>query len=143
MALIKRIRRILNLINSKRPIYLNKVYGMNISPSARISYGAKLDKTAPKLLYIDDYSHVAYGAMILTHDFIKGVHVETRIGKECFIGAKAIILPGITIGDHVIVGAGSVVTKDVKSNCIIAGNPAKVIKDNIETKKFGQLVESK
>ena len=50
-------------------------------------------------------------------------------------------MPNITIGNHVIVAAGSVVTKDVPSNCIVAGNPAKVIKTEIDTIAYGMLSE--
>lgn len=51
-----------------------------------------------------------------------------RIGKNCWIGAGAIILPGITVGDHSIVGAGSVVTHDVPPMTIVAGNPARILR---------------
>lgn len=50
------------------------------------------------------------------------------IGNDCWIGGNAIILMGITIGNGVTVGAGSVVTKDVPDNVVVVGNPAKVIK---------------
>lgn len=50
------------------------------------------------------------------------------IGKNVFIGARSIIMKGVTICDGAVVGAGSVVTKDVPANAIVAGNPAKVIK---------------
>ena len=79
------------------------------------------------------------GAIVFTHDFCRGLHCDTYIGKRCFIGAKAIIMCGVTIGDEVVVGSGAIVTKDVPSNCIVAGNPAKIIKEGIRTKKFGQL----
>lgn len=52
-----------------------------------------------------------------------------RIGKNCWIGAGVIIVPGITIGDHVVIGAGSVVTKDLPSNVIAVGNPCKVLRE--------------
>ena len=54
----------------------------------------------------------------------KGVH----IGKDCWIGSKAVILDGVHIGDHVIVAAGAVVNKDVPDYAIVGGVPAKVIK---------------
>lgn len=49
--------------------------------------------------------------------------------KNCWIGAGAVILPGVTVGENSIVGAGSVVTKDVPANTVVAGNPAKFIKN--------------
>lgn len=52
-----------------------------------------------------------------------------KIGKNVWIGADCTILPGVTIGDNSIIGAGSVVTKNVPNNVIVAGNPAKVIKE--------------
>lgn len=51
-----------------------------------------------------------------------------RIGKNCWIGANAVILPGVQLGDNVIVAAGAVVTKSFSNNCIVAGVPAKEIK---------------
>jgi acetyltransferase-like isoleucine patch superfamily enzyme len=51
-----------------------------------------------------------------------------RIGNDCWIGGAAIILPGVTIGDGVTVGAGSVVTRDVPARSVVVGNPARVVK---------------
>eukprot|EP01119_Soliformovum_irregulare_P006584 TRINITY_DN1879_c0_g1_i1.p1 TRINITY_DN1879_c0_g1~~TRINITY_DN1879_c0_g1_i1.p1 ORF type:complete len:216 (+),score=40.18 TRINITY_DN1879_c0_g1_i1:48-650(+) len=51
-----------------------------------------------------------------------------KIGNHCWLGGGCIILPGVTLGDNVTVGAGAVVTKSFPSNVVIAGNPAKVIK---------------
>ena len=50
------------------------------------------------------------------------------IGDDVWIGANAVILPGVTIGSHVVVAAGAVVTKDVPDGCIVAGVPAKILK---------------
>ena len=50
------------------------------------------------------------------------------IGNDCWIGGRAVINPGVTLGDNVIVGSGSVVTKSFPSDVVIAGNPAKIIK---------------
>ena len=54
-----------------------------------------------------------------------------NIGNHVWLGMRAIILKGVNIGDNSIVAAGSIVTKDVKANTIISGNPAKQIKENI------------
>lgn len=60
-------------------------------------------------------------------------HVDGKdviIGEKCWIGMNCVVLPGVTLGDHTIVGAGAVVTKSFKDGyCVIAGNPAKKIKD--------------
>ncbi|AYG00141.1 sugar O-acetyltransferase [Lactococcus allomyrinae] len=50
------------------------------------------------------------------------------IGNDCWLGGTVIILPGVSIGDDVVIGAGSVVTKDVPSHCMVAGNPARILK---------------
>ena len=121
--------------------FLTGIFGMKISQSAKISFGARLDKTNPKGIHIGDESYVASGAVIFSHDFTRALHSDTFIGKRCFIGANAIVMCGVKIGDEVIVGAGAVVTKDVPSNCIVAGNPAKIIRTGIKTRKFGQLIQ--
>ena len=54
-----------------------------------------------------------------------------NIGNHVWLGMRAIILKGVTIGDNSIVAAGSIVTKDVKANTIVSGNPAKQIKENV------------
>ncbi len=113
---------------------------MDISPSARVSFGAKLDKTNPQGVHIGDESYIASGAIIFSHDFSRALHSDTHIGRRCFIGANAIVMCGITIGDEVIVGSGAIVTKDVPSHCIVAGNPAKILKQGIHTKEFGQIM---
>ena len=61
---------------------------------------------------------------------IKGIWklLPTLVKKGASIGANSVILPGITIGENAMIGAGSVVTKDVPTNSIVAGNPARVIK---------------
>lgn len=58
-----------------------------------------------------------------------GYAIPIHIGHNVWIGGSSVILPGVTIGDSSIVAAGSVVTKDVPPNTIVAGNPAKVLKE--------------
>lgn len=120
--------------------YYNNFFGMSIDKTCRISLKAKLDKSNPRGLTIKEYSYVAFGAVILTHDFPNNQsYCNTVIGKKCFIGCNAIILPGIEIGDEVVVAAGSVVTKNIESHSLVAGNPAKIIK-KIDTKNYGQII---
>lgn len=62
-------------------------------------------------------------------DYRKHVNEKIIIGDYCWIGMNSIILPGVTLGNHTIVGAGSVVTKSFEEGyCVVAGNPAKIIK---------------
>lgn len=83
---------------------------------------------------IGDYTNIGPGVGILSanHDkYNNQQHIVTnpiRIGKHCWIGMNAIILPGVELGDYTIVGAGSVVTKSFKEGyCVLGGNPAKII----------------
>ena len=52
-----------------------------------------------------------------------------HIGKNCWIGAGAVITPGVTIGDNTVIGAGSVVTKDIPANVVAVGNPCRVMRE--------------
>ena len=124
-----------------RYFILTRIYGMDISRTARISFGAKLDKTNPKGIHIGEESFVASGAIILSRDFCRNKHADTYIGTRCFIGVNTVIMCGIRIGDNCVIGAGAIVTEDVPSNCILAGNPAKIIREDIYTTKFGQLMK--
>ena len=56
-------------------------------------------------------------------------NMPVRIGKNCWIGAGAVILPGVIIGDNTVIGAGSVVTKDIPSNVVAVGNPCRVLRE--------------
>ena len=52
-----------------------------------------------------------------------------RIGKNCWLGAGVVVLPGVTIGDNTVVGAGSIVNKDLPANVVAVGNPCKVLRE--------------
>ncbi|MBQ8596252.1 MAG: galactoside O-acetyltransferase [Lachnospiraceae bacterium] len=97
------------------------------------------------LTLVDDYEiHIGEGCLFAPNVTIcttgHPVHPELRpygemysfpvkIGNGVWIGAGAIILPGVTIGDHAVIGAGSVVTKDIPANVIAVGNPCKVLRE--------------
>lgn len=136
---LNKLRRIrVFLVAIKRKI-LQKVWGMDIHDTTEMSLSAKFDRTHPKGIHVGAYTYVAFDARILAHDMTRNVRLHTRIGENCFIGGQSLILPGVTIGDQCIVGAGSVVTKSVPSNTIVAGNPAKVLRDNVKLLSFGRI----
>ena len=56
-------------------------------------------------------------------------NMPIRIGRNCWLGAGVIVMPGVTIGDNVVIGAGSVVTKDIPSNVVAVGNPCRVLRE--------------
>lgn len=56
-------------------------------------------------------------------------NLPVHIGRNCWIGAGAVILPGVTIGDNTVIGAGSVVTKDMPANVVAVGNPCRVLRE--------------
>ena len=120
-----------------RRAYLRKVWGMTIGEGTAVSFSARLDKTHPKGIVIGKHTAVVFDSAILTHDFVNLRHLTTTIGDYCLIGARAIIFPGVTIGDHVIVAAASVVMKDVPSNSVVSGNPARVVETGIMTRERG------
>ncbi|MFX1393588.1 MAG: acyltransferase [Promethearchaeota archaeon] len=86
---------------------------------------------------IGNHCFLGHGSMFTNDLFIDSPNLEswikreTKVGNNVRIGNNATILP-ISIGDNSIIGAGSVVTKDVPANCVVAGNPAKIIKKLIK-----------
>lgn len=91
-------------------------------------------------LTIGDNCSVSAGVQIYTHDTVRKslsggkAAIEkspTSIGNDCYIGPNTIIAKGVHIGDRVIVGANSLVLKDIPSDCKVFGTPAKVVSDSI------------
>ncbi len=112
---------------------------MDIDPSAQISLSARLDRTFPKGIHIGRETYIAFGASVLTHDRTRGLYTDTWIGDRCFIGACSMILPGVTVGSGAIVGAGAVVTCDVPPRAVVAGNPARILRTDVDTVSYGRL----
>lgn len=139
---LNRIWFIRNALVYLRRQYHNKLWGMDIHPTAQMSLSAKPDRSFPKGIHIGAYSYVAFDARILTHDRTRGLYVHTRIGENCFIGGSSIVLPGVEIGDNCVVGAGSVVTKSIPPRSLVAGNPARIIRSNIEVTRYGRFVDA-
>jgi acetyltransferase-like isoleucine patch superfamily enzyme len=122
-------------------LYYTKFWGMDIDRTATFSLSVRFDRTFPSGVHVGPETYVAFDAAILAHDMTRGLYLHTRIGRRCFIGARSIILPGVTIGDHSIVGSGAVVIDDVPPHSIVAGNPARIIRRNIMTDRWGKLIE--
>jgi len=119
-----------------------QLFKMDLHPTCNFSLSAKFDKTNPRGVHVGAYSYVAFDAAILTHDLTRGLRMHTRIGTNCFVGARSIVLPGVLVGDGSIIGAGSVVVRDVPPRCIVAGNPAKIVREGIETGRYGRLSDA-
>ena len=89
-------------------------------------------------IYVGDYTMIGPNVTIATagHPIqpelrAKGYqyNMPVNIGKNCWLGAGVTIVPGITIGDNVVIGAGSVVTKNLPSNVVAVGNPCRVLRE--------------
>ena len=135
----KIFQKILEAIIAVQIGVYRKAMGMDIGRNVRISLRARLDFTHPQGVHIGDGSLIAFDAVIFAHDESRLLFTDTYIGKNCFIGAQAIIMPGVRIGDCCVVGSGSVVTSDVPSGSIVAGNPARIIRSGIRTIAAGIL----
>lgn len=129
-----------NIIVDAKRLWFRKVWGMDIDPTAQFSLSTKFDRTFPIGIHVGPYSYVAFDTRILTHDRTRGLYLHTRIGANCFIGGRSLILPGVEIGDNCVIGAGSVVTKSVPPRSIVAGNPARVIRSDIEVGPYGRFL---
>jgi acetyltransferase-like isoleucine patch superfamily enzyme len=140
MLSLNQLKFLRKILVKTKYLYYAKIWGMDLHPTCEFSLSAKFDRIYPKGVHIGAYTYVAFDAAILCHDTTRGLYLDTFIGKNCFIGARSIILPGLRISDGCIVGAGSVVTKDVPAKCAVAGNPARIIKENIEVGQYGRLV---
>ena len=92
--------------------------------------------TEPFLIKIGSYCQLTEGSKIYTHggalvaryfypDF--DVFGKVVLGNRVYVGSDAKIMPGVTIGDNVLIAAGSIVTKSIPSNVVVAGNPAKYV----------------
>ncbi|MFR6018280.1 MAG: acyltransferase [Paraclostridium sordellii] len=128
-------------IDNTRLIDIARKKGVKIGENCRLysnNFGSE-----PYLIEIGNHVTVTNGVQFITHD--GGVWVfredklpnadllgKIKIEDNCFIGTNAIILPSVTIGENSIVAAGSVVTKSIPKNSVVAGVPARVIKNTDE-----------
>lgn len=123
------------ILGSKRVAIKNGMkVGKNVTAMGNVEFG-----TEPYLITLGDEVRISFNVSFVTHDGgtwafrdrpeYEGVfkYGRIRVGERTFIGCNSTILPGVTIGKRCVVGAGSVVTKDIPDGCVVAGVPAKVI----------------
>lgn len=116
-----------SIIGNPQNIYAGIDTSPGYSPGCYIQGGGKV--------YIGDYTQIAPNVGIISsnhdlHDSRKKVIGKVDIGKYCWIGMNAMILPNVKLGDFTIVAAGAVVTKSFEEGyCVIGGNPAKILKE--------------
>ena len=89
-------------------------------------------------IYIGDYTMLGPNVVLATagHPIDPGLRRQglqynkpVHIGKNCWLGASVIVMPGVTIGDNTVIGAGSVVTKDIPSGVVAVGNPCRILRE--------------
>lgn len=115
-----------------------------------------IDETRPWMIKIGNDVQITAGVTILTHGYdwsvLKGVYGEilgssgmVEIENNVFIGMHTTILKGVHIGSNVIIGANSLINRDIPNNCVVAGNPCKIImslEDYYEKRKAAQIKEA-
>ena len=115
--------------------------GAKVGKDCFIGYEVWVDMTNTELIEMEDHVHIANRCLLLCHqrdlsdyhigdDYAKlGYHKKKiTLKKGCLIGMNSMVMPGVTIGEGAIVGAGSLVTKDIPAWTIATGRPAKVVK---------------
>lgn len=122
-----------------RYFYFKRILKVNLHNSTIVSYRAFIDKTTPHLITIGKDTIIGGGAVILSHDYSRALSKPTNIGDNCFLGVNCVILPGVRIGNEVVIGAGAIVTHDIESNSLAAGNPARIMK-KIKTGPYGRII---
>lgn len=149
--IIDKLLKRINLLPASEFLALLRYHGIVVGEDTYISPNAIIDLTRPSLVTIGNNCYLNSGFNLLTHDWVAGVmrHVygeflnssgRVTIGNNVGTGYNVTILKGVTIGDNVFIAANSLVTKDVPSNCVIGGQPAKVMctLDDYRQKRLAQ-----
>lgn len=129
----KILGKLYTIFTEKPYIKVLEKQGLKIGENLNVQNGVIIDKSHCWLIEIGNNVTLAPRVHILAHDastkqFIGYTKIgRVIIGNNVFVGAGTTILPNVKIGDNVIIGANSVASKDVESNLVIAGNPAKKI----------------
>jgi Acetyltransferase (isoleucine patch superfamily) len=109
------------------------IQGVKVGKNVFIGRGVVIDRVVPHLISIGNNAVITDRVIVLTHDsshLIRGQQPKVgpiKIESNVFIGVNSVILPGVTIGHNSIIGAGSIVNKNIPPNVKAVGNPARVI----------------
>jgi len=136
---LNQLAKVRLVILSARRLWLKLRYGVDIHPSSTISLSGRLVVSQRNSIIIGRDTLVAFKTLLITRDSRTGRTMPIRIGERCFVGGGATVMPGVTIGDESIIAGGAVVMDDVPARTIVAGNPARVIRRDIEVGKRGRL----
>jgi acetyltransferase-like isoleucine patch superfamily enzyme len=144
VKILRLLRGALTLANNTArhaadPVNYYRSKGARIGESVEfLGSSASTLGSEPYLISIGDGTTISDSVLFITHDgglrVFRSEHLDAyryapiQVGANCFIGARAIIMPGVTIGDNSVIGAGSIVTRNVGDNVVVAGNPARVLK---------------
>ena len=123
--------------HKKARTFFHKLRGVHIGKGVEIGYMVDIDNRYPERIHIGNNVTIVSQSMLLAHDnsyrYSRNGEIKISdvfIGKNVFIGGNSVILPGVKIGDSAIVGAGSVVTKEVMANTVVVGDRAREIGKN-------------
>lgn len=141
MNIVKVIRN--KYLSSFKPLKFAKKVGVNMADEKTLFIYGKINwGSEPWIITIGKNVHLTNNIIFITHDggtllfrdLIPDLEITKPIiiGSNVYVGNNVIFLPGVKVGDNVIIGAGSVVTKNVPNNSVIAGVPARVIKTTDE-----------
>jgi acetyltransferase-like isoleucine patch superfamily enzyme len=116
-----------------------RAMGISIARGVFIGLDTYLDCQFPELITIEEDATISFRVTVVVHDDARRMHgvipgqlqgtvAPVKFRRGCYIGAGALILPGVTVGEGAVVAAGAVVTRDVPAHKVVAGVPARVIK---------------
>ena len=136
MGLIKTVY--MKYLQLFKPVQYARKMGVHFGKNLKI-YGTMHYGSEPWIISIGNDVYLTNNICFITHDGgtllfrdkVPDLEITKpiTIGDHVYIGVNVTIMPGVTIGNNVVVGACSVITKDVPDNCVVAGNPARVIRD--------------
>lgn len=135
---LNQLARLRIALLTTRRFWLRLRHGLTMEQSSTISLSGRVVSGGRASISIGRDTLVAFKTLLISRE-PDGQCRPIRVGDRCFIGGNAVVLPGVTIGDESIVAAGAVVFDDVPPRSIVAGNPARVIRSEIEVGKRGRL----